>query len=158
MEIWKTVEGFEDYQISNLGRVKSLKFGRERILKQWIDDKGYCRVDLKKNEKVHQLMAINFLNHKPCGYKLVVNHKNLIRTDNRLDNLEIVTARENTNRAHIENSSKYVGVSCYNYGNKNWRARIVINGKQKVIGYYKTEIEASNAYQNALLAIHVLSA
>ena len=156
MEIWKTIEKYPDYQISNLGNVKSLKFGKEKILKQWIDDLGYCRVDLIKNEKVHQLVAIAFLNHTPCKYKLVINHKNFNRQDNRVENLEIVTQRENANRAHIKSSSKYVGVSWYNYGNKNWRARIVINGKQKNIGYYKTEIEASNAYQNALLAIRVL--
>ena len=156
MEIWKTIEKYPDYQISNLGNVKSLKFGKEKILKQWIDDLGYCRVDLIKNEKVHQLVAIAFLNHNPCKYKLVINHKNFNRQDNRVENLEIVTQRENANRAHIKSSSKYVGVSWYKYGNKNWRARIVINGKQKNIGYYKTEIEASNAYQNALLAIRVL--
>lgn len=156
MEIWKNIEGFEGkYQISNLGRVKSFYFNKEKILKQWIDDKGYYRVDLKKNDKVHQLMAIAFLNHIPCKYKFVINHKDFNKLNNNIDNLEIVTARQNTNKSHIKSSSSFVGVSCYNYGNKNWRARIVINGKQKVIGYYKTEIEASNAYQNALLAIHV---
>lgn len=156
MEIWKSIKGFEcKYQISNLGRVKSFYFGKEKILKQWIDDKGYYRVDLKKNDKVHQLMAIAFLNHIPCKYKFVINHKDFNKLNNNIDNLEIVTSRQNTNKAHIKSSSNFVGVSCYNYGNKNWRARIVINGKQKLIGYYKTEIEASNAYQNALLAIHV---
>lgn len=158
MEVWKKIEEYPDYEISTLGRIKSLKFGREKILKGWKDDKGYIRITLfnskvKKNEKIHQLMAITFLNHKPCGYKLVVNHKNLIRNDNRLENLEVVTARENTNQLHLNSSSQYLGVSWYNYGNKNWRSRIMINGKQKSLGYYKTEIEASNAYQKALSSI-----
>jgi len=155
MEIWKTIEKYPDYQISNLGNVKSLKFGKEKILKQWIDDLGYCRVDLIKNEKVHQLVAIAFLNHNPCKYKLVINHKNFNRQDNRVENLEIVTQRENANRAHIKSSSKYVGVS-WHKGSKKWMSRIVINGKRKHLGYFFEEIEASNAYQNALLAIRVL--
>ena len=155
MEIWKTIEKYPDYQISNLGNVKSLKFRKDRILKQWIDDLGYCRVDLIKNEKVHQLVAIAFLNHNPCKYKLVINHKNFNRQDNRVENLEIVTQRENANRAHIKSSSKYVGVS-WHKGSKKWMSRIVINGKRKHLGYFFEEIEASNAYQNALLAIRVL--
>ena len=155
MEIWKTIEKYPDYQISNLGNVKSLKFEKEKILKQWIDDLGYCRVDLIKNEKVHQLVAIAFLNHNPCKYKLVINHKNFNRQDNRVENLEIVTQRENANKAHIKSSSKYVGVS-WHKGSKKWMSRIVINGKRKHLGYFFEEIEASNAYQNALLAIRVL--
>lgn len=150
MEIWKEIKGYPDYQVSSFGRIKSLKFRKERILKQWIDDKSYCRVDLIKNEKVHQLVAIAFLNHTPCKYKLVVNHIDLNRQNNCVDNLEIVTARENCNKKHIKSKSQYVGVTWFNLGKKNWRAKIVINKKSVTLGYFKTEIEAHNAYQNAL--------
>ena len=65
-EIWKEIEGFKDYEISNLGRVKSLKYNKERILKAVINTDSYLTVCLsKKNKTIHQLMAIAFLSHKP---------------------------------------------------------------------------------------------
>lgn len=154
-EIWKDVKGYEGiYQVSNLGRVKSLKFGKERILKGGIDGVGYLTVSLSKNgkvktHKVHVLVAIAFLGHTPCGYKLVVDHKNFIRHDCRLENLEIITQRENANLKHIKSTSEYVGVS-WDKGTKKWRADIHVNGKHKYLGLFTDELEASNAYQNAL--------
>ena len=158
MEIWKTIEGYKKYQISNLGRVKSLCFGKEKILKNCENANGYLHVTLKnktnkKTKKIHQLVAIAFLNHKPCGHKLVVNHKNFIKKDNRVENLEIVTQRENGNLKHIKSASKYVGVS-WHKRDKKWRARIVINKKSKHLGCYETEEEASFAYQQELQKIN----
>ena len=162
MEVWKTIEGYEGiYEVSNLGRVKSFikyKGTKERILNQNIGTTGYYYVGLfcnkiRKIKKVHQLVAIAFLNHKPCGFKLVVNHKDFNKLNNRVDNLEITTQRENTNQKHLNSTSNFVGVSWDKTRNK-WRASIRINNKKKYIGRFKTEIEASNAYQKALLAIH----
>ena len=150
MEVWKKIKCYDDYEFSSFGRVKSLKFGKERILKQFKDNKSYLRVDLVKNEKVHQLIAIAFLGHKPCGYDLVVNHKDFNRENNHIDNLEIITARENCNKKHLKSKSQYVGVTWYKRGKKNWRSRIQIKNKNITIGYYKSEIEAHNAYQYAL--------
>lgn len=108
-EIWKDIPEYKGiYQVSNSGRVKSLgneKSKKERILKPIINPHGYCFVYLcmygkSKAIYIHQLVAICFLGHKPCGYKLVINHKNFIRTDNRVENLEIVTQKENLNHYH----------------------------------------------------------
>lgn len=161
MEIWKDIPGYEGlYQINNLGVVKSLfrydSMGRiiyEKTLTQH-NSNGYLKVTLCKNRiskrfSVHQLIAMAFLNHKPCGFKLVVNHINFIKTDNRVENLEIVTHRENTNRKHLESTSKYVGVHLDKEKNK-WRSTIVVNGKQKHLGYFIDEIDAHNTYQKAL--------
>lgn len=41
MEVWKTIEDYPDYQVSNLGRVKSLRFGKERIIKGGFTTGGY---------------------------------------------------------------------------------------------------------------------
>lgn len=102
-ETWKDIEDFEGYQISNLGRVKSLNYHRtkrERILQQNINKVGYCVVHLCKNGKchtfaVHRLVAIAFIanpNEKPQ-----VNHLDECKTNNCVENLEWATAKENTN-------------------------------------------------------------
>ena len=52
----------------------------------------------KETKQVHQMVAESFLNHIPCGYKLVVNHIDFNRTNNAVQNLELVSARENSNR------------------------------------------------------------
>lgn len=49
VEIWVDIEGYKGlYQISNMGRVKSLKYGKERILKPTKDNKGYFRLNINK--------------------------------------------------------------------------------------------------------------
>ena len=110
-EIWKPVKGYEGlYEISNLGRVKSLSrirpngmncLYKERILKKQINKGGYHKVALLKNEgksklcSVHRLVAEAFIPNplnKPC-----VDHINMIKTDNFVSNLRWVTWKENIN-------------------------------------------------------------
>lgn len=157
-EIWKDVIGYEGiYQVSNLGRVKSLgndKNRKEKILKQRLGTKNYFMVGISKNCKqitkdVHQLVAESFLNHKPCGLKLVVNHIDFNTKNNNLNNLEIITHRENTNRKHIKSTSKYVGV-CWDKVCNKWRSAITIRGKKIYLGLFENEFDAHLAYQNAL--------
>ena len=100
MENWGSVEEFKNYEISSLGRVKTLNYKKERFLKPAKDKDGYLKVVLHNNEniktfRVHQLVAMAFLNHKQSGMKLVINHINKIRSDNRLINIEILTQKEN---------------------------------------------------------------
>ena len=110
MEIWRDIKGYEgDYQISSNGRVKSLKFNistqkYEHIMKPQPTWGGYLRVALRKDGKirlfaVHRLVAEAFipnLNNKP-----VVNHINGNRQDNKLENLEWVTHKENSNKSKV---------------------------------------------------------
>lgn len=153
-EIWKDIPGYEGmYQISNLGRAKSLKWNKVRIMKQSLS-RGYLSFGVSKYNKrktmfTHRAVAYAFLNHKPSGTKLVVNHINLNKTDNRLENLEIVTTRENSNRKHLDSISQYTGVT-WHYRLEKWKATIFINGKNKHLGYFDNEIDASNAYQSKL--------
>ena len=168
-EIFKDIPNYEGYyQVSNLGNVKSLtkvvngKSGglrklNELILKPRIDTNGYlivslCKDSVSKTKKIHKLVAICFLNHIPNGFNLVVNHKNFIRTDNRLENLEIVTMRENSNQKHLPSTSQFTGV-CWDKQMKKWRARIVVKGKGKFLGLFTDEIDAANAYINYLKKI-----
>ena len=103
-EVWKPIKDYEGlYEISNLGRVKSLNYGgtgKGKILKNIEDRKGYLKVCLTKNGrhkilKVHRLVAEAFIpnpGNKPC-----VDHINTIKNDNRVENLRWVTHKENSN-------------------------------------------------------------
>jgi hypothetical protein len=152
-EIFRDVKGYE-----GLYQVKSLNYGgfnKCKLLKPSCGKRGYYIVVLflmntKKTRSIHQLVAESFLNHKPDRTnKLVVNHIDLNKLNNHIDNIEITTNRENCNRIHIKSSSKYVGVS-WNKRDSNWMARILIDGKRKYLGCFKYEISAHGAYQNAL--------
>ena len=158
-EVWKQIENYPDYEVSNLGRVKSLKNGREKILKNRLNNNGYYHVTLFNNNRyadkgVHQIVAIAFLNHIPRGYKFVVNHKDLNKLNNCVDNLEVVTARENCNKKHLKTTSKYTGVS-WDKSRCKWVSAIQINNKNIHLGRFNNEIDASIAYQNKVKEIEI---
>lgn len=131
-EIWKAVKGFEGlYEVSNLGRVKSLEritqssskngnvYERKthgRTLKQYVDRYGYMKVILTKEGKpyyftVHRLVAIAFVENPHS--KKCVDHIDCNRTNNHSDNLRWVTVDENLQHSH-------------NLGRQKWNAKPVI--------------------------------
>jgi len=162
MEIWKTIKRFEDYQISNLGRVKSLKNNKEKILALNPNEKGYYNVDLyvdnkRKTIRIHKLVAEYFLNHKGDGtMKLVIDHIDNDKSNNRVDNLQLITNRQNSSKTLKKinglTSSKYVGVT-WSKQIKRWIAQIQVNKKRTHIGCFKNEYDAHLAYQNKLKEI-----
>lgn len=93
-EIWKAIEGHERYHVSNQGRVKSFVRNKEGKILRLQDSHGYLRVSVDgKLRFVHRLVAGAFCENYREG--LEVNHINEIKHDNRAENLEWVTHREN---------------------------------------------------------------
>ena len=155
IEIWKDIPNYERrYLVSNFGNIKSIGCGEEKYLRLCLSQYGYYQVVLyngigRRCYRAHVLVAMAFLGHNACGMRLVINHINFDRKDNRADNLEIVTARENTNKKHLKSTSKYTGVSWHKPLNK-WQSKIYINGKQEYLGYFDCELAAAKAYQDKL--------
>lgn len=99
MEIWRNIKNYEGlYQVSNLGRVRSLKYNKVKLLKTNINSDGYYNVKLYKDGvtksfRVHRLVWETFNGDIPEGMQ--VNHINEIKTDNKIENLNLLTPREN---------------------------------------------------------------
>jgi hypothetical protein len=162
-ELWKDIPGYETlYQASNLGQVKSLdrKNRRGYNIKGVIlgkGNKGYNTVSLcrglnKKIYNTHQIIAITFLNHTPCGHRVVVDHIDGDKHNNKISNLQLISQRENSSKDKKGGSSKYIGVHWHKYSN-SWTSQIRINGKIKSLGYFEDEDDAGQAYQKALIDI-----
>lgn len=161
-EDWRSVDEFPDYVISNLGRVKSLKFNKEKILSQVLTGPKCCQYlavplyneKCRKLVTVHRLVASTFIPiDETVTNKLVVDHIDGNKLNNKLENLRYVTVRENASnklgKLTGKYSSKYTGV-CYNKSNDNYVAFIMLNSKRTYLGSYKKEEEASKVYQEAL--------
>lgn len=118
-EIWKSIDGWPSYEVSNFARVKSLArtvrcgrgFGsrkiKESILSSFIcKNTGYRQVVFsRKKQNVHRLVAIAFLG-KPPFIGAQVNHKNSDRSYGALENLEWVTPSENQLHSFSSNGRK----------------------------------------------------
>jgi hypothetical protein len=151
-EIWKDVKGFEGrYQVSNMGRVKSLtrkctlrnKVGDlterlvpERIISTSKTKRGYLIVSLNKDGKhhyysLHRLVALHFCE----GYKpeFIVNHKDENPLNNHADNLEWCTYKYNSN----------YGTAIERQKNKQWKAIAQYDKNKNLIAIYKSGKEAS---------------
>lgn len=142
MEKWKIINE-KGYEVSSLGRVKN-KDGK--LLSTYLSGK-YLRVYVGEKIHVHVLVAMAFHGHVRCGYKRIVNHIDLNKLNNRAENIEVITPRENTNQLHLKSASKYVGVS---RSGRKWKARMKVNGKSKYLGTFATEKEAGEKYQNSI--------
>ena len=139
-EIFVSIQGYEGiYEVSNMGRVRSLKFGKKKILKPSKDGNGYLFVKLSKNGKikyfkVHRLVANAFVenpNNLPQ-----INHINEVKTDNRAVNLEWCTNQYNKRFSSAKN---VMGIG--DNGKKTILLGAVIDGV--LFGYKESNISTS---------------
>ena len=164
-EIWKDIEGYEGlYQVSNFGRVKSLKrmvnhpkgvqrTVNERIIKSNFDKYGYLQVCLSKNGlksfRVHRLVCSAF--HKNYENKPQVNHKDGIKTNNRPENLEWVFQSENEKHAHN------TGLKCFK-GEKSLNSKLTEKQARDIKYNYKdlSLTDISNIYNIAKSTVSLI--
>lgn len=164
-EIWKDVPGYEGvFKVSNTGFVKSLErvatqksrhggtqsyIVKPKMLSQLTTPQGYKRVQLahagiKTKVPVHVLVARAFLPN--CEKKPCVNHINGIKTDNRVENLEWVTHRENSLHGQRGKSNTGVVGIYFHPTRKRYQGMIYKDGKRHCIGDHKDLESAKTAY------------
>jgi len=164
-EIYKDILGYEGlYQVSNLGNIKSLarawNYGAngnartkpETIMKPALSEGGYLHVPLSKDGKtksyrVHFLVWDAFGDMSRAGLMLQVDHINGIKTDNRFENLQLLTPRENVIKHHKDKDNFCYGT--HKVGNK-YAVQATINGKLRYLGIYETRMQAENVYKKVV--------
>lgn len=166
IETWKTIPNFNKYEVSDFGNVKSkprmrktkggcFRFDKGKVLKPLLDKEGYHRVNIyDKNGRlrrfgVHNLVLMAFNEDFIFKGDLVTHHKNHIRNDNKLENLELVTYRKNAQEKKHKGTSELSGVN-WDERLKQWKAQIVLNKKHYYLGLFDSQIEANQYYNNAL--------
>lgn len=148
MEEWKLITDYPNYQVSNFGRIKNIKFNK---LLNPCSDGYYMNVVLsnegkQKTFRVHKLVAYYFCEN--INNYICVDHKDLNKLNNHADNLRWVSFSVNMynqpKRTVDKCSSSFKGV-CKTKDGK-YIAYININKKTKYLGRFKTELEAAEEY------------
>jgi hypothetical protein len=162
MEEWRDISGYEGlYQVSNTGRVKSLRNNIIRKLGKFIN--GYLFAGLKvngeqHNKAIHRLVAEEFLPNP--DKKREVNHKDGNKQNNNLENLEWVTRQENIAHAFLNNLIRIPG----DKSRGDWKGVVnIYNQKGELIGQANTFVEAAewiweNTTHKRSVASHICDA
>lgn len=149
-EIWKDIKGYEElYQVSNLGRVKSFKRGKERILGCGNKDYSYrkailCKNNIRTTKNVHRLVAESFI---PNSNNLPeVMHIDDNPANNNLSNLKWGTQADNRNDKISKN--RQARVKGEDNGKSKLTTQQVIDIKNELISYkYGDNTKIANRYK-----------
>lgn len=149
MEVWKKVKGNEYYEVSSIGRVLNTVTGK------FIGNKGYdgymhviIKIEGKlKNKRIHSLVWEAF-GKGTASRKMVVDHKDRNRSNNKFENLQLISFRANVHK-DTKTVSGVVGVH-WNNTKKRWVSVIMLSGIRYKLGSRKTIKEAQELYDNAL--------
>ena len=149
-EIFKKIPGIEDYEVSNYGRVKSLKNNKEKILKPHLSHNGYRRINFsfgKKytHKKIGYLVLLAFVGPREPG--MTVSHLDGNNKNDRLDNLIYETLLDNARRR------KEQGGYDFNLGEKNNKSKLKVYEVKKI----KKLLQDDKFTQNYIAAMYNIS-
>jgi len=145
-EGFRVVEG----KLQRLGKKYSGFEGEWREVESVANCHGYCHVKVNgKPERYHRILWVLINGPIPAG--LVIDHLDGDKLNNNIDNLRLVSQRENLQNLAIHRDGRLVG-ACFHKQHNKWIAQIKINKKLIHLGYYDTEQEAHEAYTKALAA------
>jgi hypothetical protein len=166
-EFWKDIKGYEGlYQISNYGRIRSLKFRnnvcekyRVIVMKPNLRN-GYLVINLRKNMKrksfqVHRLVAQAFIEN-PFNYP-IVNHIDYNRQNNNAENLEWCTQKQNVNHSTCNMKGISHNIKKQNYGitYREKQNKYELSIKKKYYGRYRTLKEARKKRDEVLNELNI---
>jgi hypothetical protein len=155
-EIWKSVAGHSNHQVSSLGRIRIVdrwidysdgrhSFNPARMARISIDSHGYpiVRIDYILY-RVHRLVGVAFLGLR---FDQQIDHINRDRSDSRAVNLRACSNSENSRNCGLDksNSSGFKGVS-WDRANRKWKSAVTFNHKSITIGRFSSKQEAAKAY------------
>jgi len=117
--------------------------------------KDYMRVGYKGSTAIFIHKIVWELHHGPVPYGMRIDHINRDKLDNRIENLRLATAAQNShNSRQAGGSSKYKGVYKAGWDENKWFAKMTFGGKQMYFGTYSTEEDAARAINKAYLEYH----
>jgi hypothetical protein len=147
-EIWKSIEGYENYSVSTFGQVRNDTTGK---MLKGINVHGRlyicpCKNGIQKRRSIYRLVALAFIENPED--KPEVDHIDNDPSNNRVENLRWATRSENQHNIQIisTNTSGVKGV-CWDKSRQKWESKIMIDGISIHIGRYNTIEEATIARQ-----------
>ena len=146
MEEYRVIEGYENYEVSNMGNVRNCKTGCDR--KPYIRNDylsvNLCKNGMRKSFSIHRLVAIAFIDNPED--KTCVDHIDSNRSNNNVNNLRWATLSENQmNKKKGNSSSTFKGVY-FNKVAQKYVCKIKIKGTQYYLGLYNNEEESAYIY------------
>lgn len=146
MENWKQISYAPNYEVSDLGNVRSLK--TKKLLSQKTKKNGYKELCLYINKKpymnyVHRIVASEFIKELPKNYRLEVNHLDGCKSNNSLVNLEVITSSENKKHSYHILGKR---IAIYR-GEKNGMSKLNENSVLEIRKKYKDGVKPKELCQ-----------
>jgi hypothetical protein len=154
-EVYKTIDDYDNYEVSNMGNVRNKKTGL--VLKLNTEKWGYktvslCKSKNKKTFKVHRIVALTFIPN--CDNKPFIDHIDRNKQNNIITNLRWVTCSENAMNTTISKNNKTTKTGVYYHKGRNrWNTSIMVNGVSIFGGSFKT-FEEAKENRNELEKLH----